>query len=101
MSVDQNKTAAYQQAFRQIAEALKQLPPDQQKDLREMLGNYTHDLKHTLGLVTGAHSLLVRDANTAGVHADILEIIQQAAKELDDHFEILIHNLSNQIGPEL
>jgi signal transduction histidine kinase len=98
MSGDQGKTAAYERAFQQIAEALRQLPPDQQKTLREQLGNYTHDLKHILGVVTGANALLIRDSHTAGAYGDLLEIIQRSAGELDDHFEILIQNLSTQIG---
>ena len=100
MSEDQKKTSTYEQAFQQISDALKQLPSDQQKALREQLGNYTHDLKHTLGVVTGANALLQRDAHTASSHGEVLEIIQRAARELDAHFEILIQNLSNQIGLE-
>ena len=72
------------QAFQRLAELVNQLPEEERTALRVALGNYTHDLKHTLGLVTGANALLSRIAADQPQIMEMAEIIQKASGQIDE-----------------
>lgn len=97
MSIDPVKAEKFREVFQQIADILNQCSPEERAAIRTGLGEYTHDLKHFLGVVLGAQTLMAFDGDTLDKHGDMLEIIVQSVKDLDGLFEILIHNLPNEI----
>lgn len=97
MTEDKERTDEFAQAFGQIAEHLNELPPEQRAAFRAQLGEYAHDFKHVLGLVLGANAVLQRDEEVVRTQGDMLEVIEDAAKQLDALFELFVHNLPNQI----
>jgi hypothetical protein len=89
------------QAFEILAELVNQLPEERRAALRSTLGLYTHDLKHTLGLVTGANGVLLRldlaGEELADEVREMAEMITHAAGDLDAMVMLLVDHLSNQI----
>lgn len=102
MTQDRNPEQ-YQAAFGAIAEAVRQMPDDQRREISEQLGRYTHDFKHLLGLVTGANAVLLRSAPADEKSARILEmveIIEAATLQLDSFIEVLVAKLYLPTRPE-
>lgn len=97
MGIDSGKAEKFSQVFRQVAEILNQCAPEERAAVRADLGDYTHDLKHILGVVLGAQTLMAYDKDLLANHGDELEIIARSAKDLNSMFELLIQNLSNEI----
>jgi hypothetical protein len=94
---EDTRTEEFAQAFRQAADQLNHLSPQERADLRARFGEYAHDFKHILGLVMGANSVLQRDDAVMENQGDMLEIIEDAAKRLDASFDLFVQNLANQI----
>lgn len=84
-------------AFQRLAELVNQLPEEERADLRFALGNYTHDLKHTIGLVNGANVLVSRTVADQPQVVEMVEIIQKASSQIDDLITLLVDQLNNQI----
>lgn len=90
----------FNQAFDKLAELVNQLPLEERTALRSALGIYTHDLKHTLGLVTGANGILLRldlEREEAKDVREMAGIILQAAGDIDALVMQLVEHLSNRI----
>jgi len=88
------------QAFESLAALVNQLPAEQRAELRSTLGSYTHDLKHTLGLVTGANGILLRLNLGEEAAAEVQEmagIITNASVQMDALIMLLVEHLNNQI----
>ena len=100
MSINPEKEMEFSEIFRQIAEYLNRLTPEKRAELRKGLGEYSHDLKHILGVVMGAQSLIQLDDDSAVKHVEELDISIQSLKDLNAMFDIMVHNLSNQIELE-
>ena len=90
----------FSQAFETLAELVNQLSLKERNALRSTLGVYTHDLKHTLGLITGANGILLRldlEGEEAEDVRQMAGIILQAAGEIDAMVMQLVEHLSNRI----
>ena len=93
----------YSAAFLDIAQAASQLPEDKRVEVSNQLGTYTHDLKHLLGLVTGANEIILRHASSdepGGKIVEMVEIIQDATIQMDAYFDLLVDNLYHPIVQE-
>ncbi|MCB2179732.1 hypothetical protein KQH54_01275 [bacterium] len=93
----------YEAVFMAIAEAVNRLPEEERHQIGAQLGEFTHDFKHLLGLVTGANAVLVRSATTDSVGArivDMVEISDKAAMELNQFIEVIVNQLYLQIQRE-
>ena len=91
----------YRALFLELSALVNLLPMDKRASIRTKLGAYTHDLKHQLGLVMGAKALLERFDFSEEVDPEIRElaaVIQQAARQIDDHINTLTEYLNHQIG---
>jgi len=88
------------QAFHRLADLVNQLPEEERIALRSALGNYTHDLKHTLGLVTGANAIFLRMASAQPQILEMAEIIQNASGQIDELITLLADQLNNQIDTD-
>jgi hypothetical protein len=84
-------------ALHRLAELVNQLPEEERAIIRAALGEYTHDLKHTIGLVTGANVLVSRTITDDSHVAEMVEIIQNASIQIDDLVTLMVDQLNNQI----
>lgn len=90
----------FSQTFETLAELVNQLSLEKRTALRSTLGGYTHDLKHTLGLITGANGILLRldlEGEDAKDVREMAGIILQAAGDIDAMVMQLVEHLSNRI----
>lgn len=85
------------QVFQRLAEMVNQLPGEERKALRAALGVYTHDLKNTIGLVTGSNAILERIAADTPQIMEMSEIIAKASGQIDDLIMVLVDQLNNKI----
>ncbi len=93
----------YQAAFEAIAGAVRQLPDEQRKQIGEQLGEYTHDFKHLLGLVTGANAVLLRVApadEKGDKMLEMVETIDKASVQLNAYIDMIVSQLYMPIRPE-
>ena len=97
---DERDLSGYLAAFLEIAQAANQLPENRRAEISNQLGAYTHDLKHLLGLVTGANEIILRRSpsdESVGKIIEMVEIIQDAASQMDAYFDLLVDNLYHPI----
>jgi geranylgeranyl pyrophosphate synthase len=84
-------------AFQRLAVLVNQLPEEERSNIRAALGEFTHDLKHTIGLVTGANVLVSRTVTDQTQVAEMVEIIQNASNQIDDLITLMVDQLNDQI----
>ena len=101
MTREDGRGEDFRLAFEKLAELVNQLPVEERTALRSTLGGYTHDLKHTLGLITGANGILLRldlaDEAQAEEVREMAGMITHAAGDIDAMVMHLVEHLSNQI----
>ncbi|MBN2045212.1 MAG: hypothetical protein JW757_09350 [Anaerolineales bacterium] len=85
-------------AFWRLAALVNGLTAEEQSELKFALGEYTHDLKHTLGLVTGANALISRTAAGQAKIDEMTRMIEGAARQLDQLTDLMVEELNNRIG---
>ena len=93
----------YRDLFMELSALVNELPIDERALIRARLGDYAHDLKHQLGLVTGANALLERYDFSEDILPEIQElaaVIRDAARQIDDYIDTLTEYLSHQIGSQ-
>jgi len=95
-SPDRNRSV-----FLELAELVNSSPLEQRIFIRSQLGEYTHDLKHLLGLVTGANAVLTKytSENDPQVR-EMVEMIREAALKIDAQVDLLTEQLSQYIRTE-
>jgi hypothetical protein len=90
----------YQALFLELAEIVNSLSVEKRASIRTQLGEYTHDLKDLLGLVTGANALLKRYAASDEMDPQVMEmvvLIGDISMKIDEHMDLLTKYLSQQI----
>ena len=87
--------------FLELAELVNSSPLEQRIFIRSQLGEYTHDLKHLLGLVTGANAVLTKyTSENDPQFREMVEMIQEAALKIDAQVDLLTEQLSQYIRTE-
>jgi len=95
-SPDRNRSV-----FLELAELVNSCPVEQRIFIRSQLGEYTHDLKHLLGLVTGANAVLTKyTSENDPQFREMVEMIQEAALKIDAQVDLLTGQLSQYIRTE-
>ena len=61
MSENQSNEDNYARLFQELALLINQQPPETRLQIRQVLGEYLHDMEDTLGLITGASAIITRD----------------------------------------
>lgn len=100
MSPKIRNSEEFEETFRILSGLVNELSAEDRIKLREKLGAYTHDLKNTIGLVTGANVLISRSAEALNHDTGTLEmteLITSAASRLDDLIMLMVENLNNEI----
>jgi K+-sensing histidine kinase KdpD len=101
MNYQEYSTEDFRQAFSTLAGLVNQLPSAQRAELRSQLGAYSHDFKHTLGVVVGANGILLRLNMNGGEETEDVEemtdMITRATSQLDGLIMLLVESLNNQI----
>lgn len=94
----------YEAVFQAIARAVRQLPEEERSRINAQLGEFTHDLKHLVGLVTGANSVVLRSAPSDESGEQIVEMVKisnHAAAEIDAFIEVIVQHLYLSTRPKL
>lgn len=101
MSQSPSSQEEYRALFLELSDLVNLLPREKRESVRTKLGDYAHDLKHQLGLVTGANALLERVDVSEDIETEIRElisVIREAVGQIDDHIDTLTEYLNHQIG---
>ena len=86
------------EALQRLAVLVNKLPEEDREKLTAALSVYTHDFKHTLGLVTGASALISRTASDQPQIGEMTDIIKSASSQLDDLINLMVEELNNRIN---
>lgn len=100
MAGDLQSSDRYTQMWQDLAEVLNRLPIEDQEAYRKVLGEYLHDMKHTLGLITNANEILRRDVGERPERSRSLEminIIHTGALQLDGYLTTMVEEFANRI----
>ena len=102
MSHDSSSPDPSQGVFLELAELVNSCPVEQRIFIRSQLGEYTHDLKHLLGLVTAANAVLKRKfaSEDDPQFREMVEMIQEAAQKIDAQVDMLTEQFSQYIQTE-
>ena len=85
------------EALQRLAALANQLHEEERAELLSALGEYTHDLKHMLGLVTGANALISRTGTGQEQIEEMTKIIMNASSQLDEYITLMVEELNNRI----
>lgn len=88
------------QTWRDLAELVNALPVEERERYRAVVGNFMHDMKHTLGLITNANEILRRDVeNDPGKSRslEMLNIIRTGALQMDGYLNTMVNEFANHI----
>ena len=94
----------YQQNFQSLAELINQQPPETREALRRAFGAYLHDINHTIGLITGASTILQRELEDRGEdcpNPEMLAIINDAARQINRYTNLLTETLVTRIDADV
>ena len=103
MSEIQSAEDRYAPWLREMAELVNQQSPEERQRSRQMIGELLHDIKDTLGLITGANSILGRDLGEVTEDEDrseMLKISNNATMLLNQYTNLVGENFANQIDAE-
>ncbi|MEN8241934.1 MAG: hypothetical protein ABFS17_08440 [Chloroflexota bacterium] len=104
MSEMQSIEEKYALFFRELAELVNQQPAETREHTRRLIGEFLHDIKHTLGLITGANTIIERDLGDKSEPFDSFEMIQiadQASMVIDAHLDLLNQHFASRIDADL
>jgi hypothetical protein len=94
----------YRQAFKELADLINRQSPDIREETRRVFGEYLHDIKHTIGLITGATTIILRDLEDGCEDfdsAEMLPIINDAAMRINHYVNLLNETLVTQIDADV
>ena len=86
--------------LKELAALINQQPQGERQRSRELIGDLLHDIKDTLGLITGANSILERElqiTSDPAENSEMLKISNNAAMLLNKYAELISENFANQI----
>ena len=90
----------YEQTWRKISELVNGLPLEDRQQLRDSLGLFTHDIKHSLGLISSGNELIRRDFASCGhehTSIEMPDVIQTGFEQINAYFDVIVSNLNNKI----
>ncbi len=90
----------FSQVWEGMAGFVNQLPQDQREQYRKVLGDFMHDMKHTLGLIINANEIVRREVQGCSEEhnaAEMIEIVKTASKQLDGYLNTMVENCCHKI----
>jgi hypothetical protein len=87
-------------SWREFAEMLNQLPVEEKKRYHALLGQFLHDVKHSLGLISNANELLRRDANAfPDKHRakEMIGVTRTGFEQLNGYVNVMLRNFYEHI----
>ena len=99
----QRNDSEFEKVWQDLAEEINNLPRESRERYRQELGQFMHDMKHTLGLVINANEIAIRDVaddpdNDRSM--EMLDIIRTAASQLNQHLDVIVGGCLNRIEIE-
>lgn len=86
-----------------MAGFINQLPNDEREQYRKAIGNFMHDMKHTLGLIINANEIVRRDLNGCPEEIraeEMIDIIKKGSQQLDGYLNTILENFCHRIVEE-
>ena len=71
---------------------------------RRLIGEFLHDIKHQLGLITGANAVIKRDLEMGKQPKQCMEMTQitdEASKKIDQHLNLVTDNFTAEINADV
>ena len=90
----------YEETWRRISEIVNRLPLEDRQELRDSLGLFTHDMKHSLGLISSGSELVRRDLASCGHEhrsSEMPDVIQTGFQQVNAYLDVIVSNLNNNI----
>lgn len=90
----------FQSVFLELADLVNSQKLEKRISIRKQLGEFTHDLKHLLGLVTSANAILQRRSFSAEEDPELKEMVDlvvEAAQNIDSKIDLMADYLNQQI----
>lgn len=103
MTDDYENNKKFEALWQELAGLINELPIERREGYREVLGEFLHDMKHTLGLITNANAILRRDVEGAPEKTrglEMIKIVQTGATQLNEYLNILVEEFGNAIEVE-
>ena len=102
MKTDSSGKNRYKEVFLRLTECVNSLPLEERVFIRTELGNYSHDMKHYLGVISGANTLLDRnisleDRDYQDQDREVIDMIRDSSIELNDYTDLLTEYLCKNI----
>lgn len=104
MSENQSFGEKYASLFQDLAELVNQQPMEHREQTRQLAGEFLHDLKHTLGLITGANALILRDLRGGEEKTQSFEMVKianDAALKIDAYVDLVTETFVTNIDAEV
>jgi len=104
MSEIQSAEDKYAPVFKELADLVNQQPAEIRERSRRLVGEFLHDIKDTLGLITGANAVVERDLQDESEPIDSFEMIQianDASMLVDAYLDLLNQHFASRIDAEL
>ena len=90
----------FEKVWQDLAEDLNHLPIVTRQRYRQDLGQFMHDMKHTLGLVINANEIILRDMGDDPENErskEMLDIVRSASKQLNVYFDVIVNGCLNRL----
>ena len=99
--MDQIKGAdKFEGTWQELSILINQLSQDDKQRLRDSLGEFTHDMKHALGLISSGSELIRRDFASCGHEhksQEMIDVIHTGFEQANAYLDVIVSNLSNKI----
>ena len=99
----QQNDPEFEKVWQDLAGDINQLPDEARQRYRQELGQFMHDMKHTLGLVMNANDIVLRDVGDDPDNDRVLEmldIIRSASGQLNAQLDMIVKGCLNRIDVE-
>jgi hypothetical protein len=104
MSENQSFEEKYAPLFQEMAELVNQQPKEKREHTRRLIGEFLHDIKHQLGLVTGANAVILRELNSdrePKQSFEMIEISGNACLTINGYTDLVGENLTARINADV
>jgi hypothetical protein len=104
MSTNQLFEEKYALLFQELAELVNQQPKENREHTRRLIGEFLHDIKHQLGLITGANAVILRELNSErgpNQSFEMIKISGDASLKINAYVDLVSENLTAKINADV
>jgi hypothetical protein len=104
MSENQAFEEKYAPLFQELAELVNQQPKEKREHTRRLIGEFLHDIKHQLGLITGANAVILRELSSEqepNKSLEMIEISGDASMTINTYVDLVSENFTARINADV